>query len=205
MTYRYIYKITCTSGTFKNKFYFGQHTTKNLDDGYKGSGKKILNYYKKYPNDYIKEIICFCDSQEELNQREHEIIHPLLDDPMCLNIAEGGFGGNICIYTDEHKQKISDTLKEYYKVHQHKLKGRKLSAEHIKKLSESHKGKHIVQPKRETSWNKGIPTDEETKIKISASLKGRESPMKGKKWTDEQKAKLKNRIPWNKGIKISTL
>ena len=27
--YRYIYKITCTSGSFKDKFYFGQHTTED--------------------------------------------------------------------------------------------------------------------------------------------------------------------------------
>lgn len=66
MTYRYIYKITCTAGSFKGKFYYGQHTTENLDDGYKGSGRKINDYYKKYPNDYIKEIISFHNSQEEL-------------------------------------------------------------------------------------------------------------------------------------------
>ena len=59
MTYRYIYKITCTAGTFKDKFYFGQHTTDNLDDNYTGSGRKITNYIKKHPNDYVKEIIAF--------------------------------------------------------------------------------------------------------------------------------------------------
>ena len=72
MIYRYIYKITCTAGSFKDKFYFGQHTTDNLDDGYKGSGRKIGNYYKKHPNDYIKEIISFYNSQEELNKAEYD-------------------------------------------------------------------------------------------------------------------------------------
>lgn len=68
MIYRYIYKITCTTGSFKDKFYFGQRTT-YIDpskDKYKGSGRKIGDYYKKYPNDYIKEIISFHNSQEEL-------------------------------------------------------------------------------------------------------------------------------------------
>ena len=43
MIYRYIYKITCTTGSFKDKFYFGQRTT-YIDpskDKYKGSGRKI--------------------------------------------------------------------------------------------------------------------------------------------------------------------
>ena len=76
MIYRYIYKITCTTGSFKDKFYYGQHTTTNLDDGYKGSGHFLGDYYKKYPNDYIKEIIAFYNTEEELNQAEYDIIHP---------------------------------------------------------------------------------------------------------------------------------
>ena len=92
--YRYIYKITCTQGTWKNYFYFGQHTTKNLNDGYKGCGTKLRCYYKKYPEDFIKEIISFHNTQEELNEAEYDIIHPYLNDPMCLNISEGGWGGS---------------------------------------------------------------------------------------------------------------
>ena len=68
MIYRYIYKITCTAGSFKGKFYYGQHTTDDLDDNYKGSGKLIYDYYQKYPNDYVNEIISFHNSKEELNQ-----------------------------------------------------------------------------------------------------------------------------------------
>ena len=47
MTYRYIYKITCTNGSFKDKFYYGQRTTdiEPYKDEYKGSGKKLIDYY----------------------------------------------------------------------------------------------------------------------------------------------------------------
>ena len=46
MIYRYTYKITCTAGTFKDKFYFGQHTTENLNDGYKeAEAQYVKNNY----------------------------------------------------------------------------------------------------------------------------------------------------------------
>ena len=87
--YRYIYKITCTAGSFKDKFYFGQHTTENMEDGYKGSGKLLLKYYKKYPHDFIKEIISFHDTYDELNEAEEKIVSLWLGHPMCLNLTEG--------------------------------------------------------------------------------------------------------------------
>lgn len=45
-------------------------------------------------------------------------------------------------------------------------------------------------------------TSEETKKKISESMMGKNL---GKKRTEEEKAKLKNRIPWNKGLKGVTV
>ena len=107
MTYRYIYKITCTAGRFKDKFYFGQHTTDNLNDGYKGSGHLITDYYKKHPNDYIKEIISYHNSQEELNQAEYDIIKDWLNNPICLNLIGGGNKGGV---TDEYRQKIIEFI-----------------------------------------------------------------------------------------------
>ena len=108
MLYRYIYKITCTKGSFKDKFYYGQHTTNNLDDNYKGSGRKISAYHKKYPNEYVKEIIAFYDTKKELNKAEYEIIHPWLNSPMCLNLCEGGFSGSPSI---ELRKKLSESKK----------------------------------------------------------------------------------------------
>ena len=122
--YRYIYKITCTAGSFKNKFYFGQHTTDNLDDGYKGSGKKLLKYYNKYPNDYIKEIIAFYDSQEALNEAEYELIHPYLNTSECLNLKEGG------IYRTSMSKESLDKMS---KVHKNKTPWNKgVTGYHIK-------------------------------------------------------------------------
>ena len=114
MSYRYIYKITCTEGSFKNKFYFGKHKTNNLDDNYKGGGRKLGAYYKTYPNGYIKEIISFHDNDEELNKAEYDIIHPFLGQNDCLNLCEGGIGGHAHkghLHSDETKRKISEAAK----------------------------------------------------------------------------------------------
>lgn len=192
MTYYYIYKITCTAGSFKDKFYFGQHTTTNLDDGYKGSGKKLQNYYKTYPNDYIKEIICFCKDIDDLNQKEYEVIKPWLNNKMCLNLKHGGCGNEL---SEETKKKISDKMKEVMKHQEVRKKisearkgkpawnkGKKASLETRKKLSESHKGYIVTEETRKkiSEAHKGYIATEETRKKLSEALKGKSCPIKGK-------------------------
>ena len=74
--YHYIYKTTCL---LNNKFYFGMHSTDNLNDGYLGSGKRLwysLNYHGK--ENHIKEIIEFCENREILKKREKEIVNEQL-------------------------------------------------------------------------------------------------------------------------------
>ena len=180
MTYRYIYKITCTSGSFKDKFYYGQHTTTNLDDGYKGSGKKLLDYYKKYPKDYIKEIIGYYDTEQELNDAEYKIVDKYIKDKNCLNIIAGGYYGKP---SDETINKIKSSTKGRVSPN----KGKKFSEETKKKLSDAHKGKKFG------------PHSEEWNSKIRQSLIG-------KKLSAERRRKIsesqKGRIPWNKGLKM---
>jgi hypothetical protein len=164
MTYRYIYKITCTAGSFKDKFYFGQHTSSKPSDRYKGSGKLIKDYYKSYPNDYIKEIISYHNSQEELNQAEYDIIKDWLGNPMCLNICEGGIGSGFRHHAEETKQKMKGRIPWN--------KGKKIPEWLVKLNSEVHKG---------------IIPSEETRKKMSLSRIG-------KKFTDEHKRNLSNSL-----------
>jgi hypothetical protein len=49
-----IYKIT---NKINNKIYIGKHQTKDLNDGYMGSGKLINAAIKKYGIENIKDII----------------------------------------------------------------------------------------------------------------------------------------------------
>jgi hypothetical protein len=110
--FKYCYKITLTKGSLKDKIYFGQHQTNNLNDGYKGRGRKLNDYYKKYPEDYKKEILGFYDTVKELDKAEYDFIHPHLGKDYCLNLIEGGHVNRM---SDELKQKISIKTKEAMK------------------------------------------------------------------------------------------
>ena len=193
MTYRYIYKITCTAGSFKDKFYFGQHTTRRKKDSYKGRGKLLVDYYKKYPRDYIKEIISYHNSQEELDNAEYDIIHPWLGNPMCLNICEGGKGKGFRYHTEETKQKLRGKPSW--------IKGKKMSEEFCKKVSESLKGRHLskeqIQKIKEKNTGKKR-TEEQKEHYRQATLGNVVSEETRKKISEANKLNHKNRIWINK-------
>jgi len=117
----YIYKITCLCGkSFKGSYYYGKHETTKLDDNYFCSGRKINDYIKKYGREgCLREIVCYCNSREELNQKEYEFIHECLNDPKCLNIAEGGHGYPLQNLTDKEKQETFDKISKSNKKRIH--------------------------------------------------------------------------------------
>lgn len=189
--YYYIYKITCTAGSLKNKFYFGQHTTENLDDNYKGTGAILKKYYKKHPNDYIKEIIAFYNNQEELNKAEYDIIHPYLGDSNCLNLRDGGNCGTC---SKEAKLKMSEALKKLYKEHPEIIERMK-ETKRLNKKPVSEETKKRMSESQKKRWET-TELSEETKQKLS-------NIRKGKHHTEETKQKLseihKGKKPWNNG------
>ena len=90
--YYYLYKIT---NLLNNKYYIGMHQTKDLNDGYMGSGKIIKSAIKKYGiENFKKEILEFFINDEEMKKGEKKIIDTkILDDPLCYNLRLGGRGG----------------------------------------------------------------------------------------------------------------
>lgn len=89
----YTYKITLLKGTLAGKYYYGQHTTSNLNDGYAGSGRVLKDYYKKYGKiegiTYVKQILAFYNNLDELNRAEVELIGDKYEnDAICLNLKE---------------------------------------------------------------------------------------------------------------------
>jgi len=210
-TYYYTYKVQCTAVGWEDYYYFGQHKTNNLDDGYKGSGVGIWEYYKQYPNDYVFTILGFYNNKTELNIAEQELVGDLWkSDPYCLNRMPGGnsspsFQGHkhseyakLCIstknkshiHTEEHNKKVSDALK-----------GKPLSEEHKCKISKTLTGKPMSEEtkmkiSKTTKGRKGKPMSEETKHKLSELNKGKHHSEETK---NKLSAKFKGRIGKNKG------
>ena len=90
-----------------------------------------------------------------LTHAEHQILHNKgahHSDETIKKISESQKGKKRTPLSEEHRKKISESRK-----------GITLSEETIRKLSESHKGR--------TAWNKGKKHTQETKKKISESLK----------------------------------
>ena len=91
--YHYLYK---TTNLLNNKYYYGIHSTNNIEDGYLGSGKRLRYSIRKYGKDNFKrEIIKQFDTREELVNAEQEIItEQVLKDKQNMNIIYGGEGFN---------------------------------------------------------------------------------------------------------------
>lgn len=184
MAYYTIYKIT---NKLDSKYYIGQHVTENLEDGYMGSGKLICRAIKKYGKEnFIKEYIAFCDSIEEMNKLEENMVITIEQDPNSYNLTKGGNKpplakkGRACKrpkfvngygykHTEEALQKIREwTIKnqpmrnpESRKKLSETKTGVKLSEQHRRAISESHKG--LPSPKKGTKLSK------EHKNKLSES------------------------------------
>jgi len=166
----YTYKITLLKGSLAGHYYYGQHRTSNLNDGYAGSGKIIKKYYDKYGKiehqTYIKEIIAFYDNADELNEAEDNLIgDKWKNDEMCLNLTRGGVREYFKPTSEETKQKLREAAKKQFENCTdfspfQKFKGKHHSEETKKRISEHHR----------TNYH---PLTEETKNKIRESSKGR--------------------------------
>jgi group I intron endonuclease len=158
----YIYKIT---NKLNGKIYIGKHASKRKN--YWGSGKVIKLVIKKHGKEnFVNEIIEFCNNEKELNECEIYWIKffNATDKNIGYNITDGGDGnGNICKgywlnkkLSDEHKKNISNNHADvcgeknpmYNKKHTNEVKeklrkfrtGRKSNNACKLKLSEKRKG-----------------------------------------------------------------
>ena len=202
--YHIIYKIVCK---VTDKFYYGMHSTDNLDDGYMGSGIKIRRSISKHGlTNHIKEIVEFCIDRKILCEREKEIVNiALLKDPKCMNLIVGGdVGDRGRAHSDENKQTISIRTKACMPS----MKGRiHHSAEARKKLSEANKGKKLSEECKQKlrgrpAWNKGLSkTTDERVAKISVNLSIANT---GKPMTEAQKQSRRGKPAWNKGLSAKT-
>ena len=209
--YYTIYKIT---NKINNKIYIGKHKTTDLNDEYMGSGKLIRSAIEKYGVDNFKKDILFIfDNEEEMNNKESELVTPeFIREDTNYNICVGGSGGfsyiNEFVWTkekrQEHNKKTSPFFHpDFYEKHKSKInEGAKKGCKTRNRLVRE----GIIDPKTFL----GKSHTQETKQKMSKSAKERlKDPTKnsqyGTMWiTDGMKNKKikKNEIipeGWRKG------
>ena len=114
--FNYFYKIT---NNLNGNFYYGIHSTNNIDDGYMGSGLKLKRAFKKYGiENFSKEIIKFFDTREELSDYEADVVtEVLVNDSNCYNTSLGGeqltVKGTFSVYNKEENIWERITNEEY--------------------------------------------------------------------------------------------
>lgn len=87
-----VYKI---SNLVNGRYYIGKHQTKDLNDGYFGSGKLIKAAIKKYGiENFKKEILFVFETEDEMNAKEAELVtEELIASGSVYNLCPGGNGG----------------------------------------------------------------------------------------------------------------
>lgn len=118
----YLYEI---KNNINGKIYVGVHKTKNLNDGYMGSGKVIQDAIKKHGiENFTKVILEMFDNPDDMFLKEKEIVtDEFLARDDVYNLRRGGSGGfdyinahrlNINLYerTDDWKANLSKRMSE---------------------------------------------------------------------------------------------
>lgn len=157
--YYTIYKIV---NKLDNKSYIGKHQTKDLNDGYMGSGKLIKAAIKKYGiENFEKQILYIFDNEAEMNAKEKELVDIVSESS--YNLVEGGTGG--FGYINRTGKNVNHPNR----------------ANSLKNLDKS--------TFKNWGWRKS-PRKEEIQAKINKTKTGHVGYFKNKKHTDEAKLKM---------------
>lgn len=115
--YHYFYKITNTE---TGQYYFGIHSTDNLDDNYFGSGTRLKTAIKMFGKDsFEKEIVKFFNTRNEASEYEASMVtESVVADENSYNLKLGGdFGltcGTILVKDKSHKyQRVKPNDERY--------------------------------------------------------------------------------------------
>ena len=156
----YIYKLVHTNG----RYYIGRHSTKNLEDGYMGSGKWPRSVKNK--QELSKEILSYHTSLAALMLAEKALLTEHVGKPSCMNFNNNAVGfasGSLNPAKTEkeklRKSKIVGDLNPMF--------GRSHTNSAKLKMSEDRKGKPTwnkgltgikTSDKGQSAWNKGVHT-----------------------------------------------
>lgn len=176
--HNYFYKIT---NLVNGKYYYGIHSTNNLDDGYMGSGKVLLAAIKKHSKKkFTKEIIVDYPTRREVNEHEKRVVTvELVNLEECYNTRTGG--DNDFIPSEKYRKKLS-------MAHL----GKTLTEDTKKKMSENRKGeKHpMYGVKGKDNPNFGKKASEQVRKRLSELQVGENNSFFGKTHSDTSKKKI---------------
>lgn len=202
--YYTIYKI---SNKINGKIYIGSHKTKNLDDGYMGSGKYLKHAQEKHGiENFEKKILYIFDTPELMYEKEAELVNEeFIAEENTYNIKVGGFGG--WDYLNSTGLNNSSKSKEQLQKGGYALRGRKPSVNSTNAVKRAHiEGKYTYanfSGKKHTDETKQLIS-----IKLSEVSKGSKNSQYGSMWitngNESKKIKKDDIIPegWSKGRKI---
>lgn len=177
---------------------------------YKNKHNYFHNALLKYDKENFKwEILCKCETIEELNRKEIEMIKKFNTLwPNGYNLKTGGLGGR---HSEETKKKMKESHADFsgennpmyrkipwnkgkhlFKKHKEKIskanKGIVRSEETKQKISKTRVEKEVAKGKNNPMYRKHH--SKTTKEKISEVLKGKNHPFYGKHHSEETKRKM---------------
>ena len=90
----YLYK---TINNLNGHYYYGIHSTNDINDGYLGSGKRFKSALKKYgKHNFTKHILEYFSTRRDAELREKEVItEEMIKSKNCYNLTWGGQKGQI--------------------------------------------------------------------------------------------------------------
>ena len=188
--FHFIYKPTCL---INEKYYYGMHSTDNLEDGYIGSGKYLWHSINKHGRENFKmEILEQFSSRERLKLREKDLItEDMLKNPMCMNLKLGGEGG----WDNALAKNRPDRVKGAINANRSEKKTK--NPEYIQKRSDIAKKLHETGKMKTPSWF-GKIHNQETKNKMSLSKKttsaGERNSQFGKCWIFNNDLKISKSV-----------
>ena len=190
--YYYFYKIINLTN---DKYYYGVHETKKIDDNYSGSGKKLVKEQLNIGIDKFKKyILKFFNNHQELYNYEKEVVNKeIVKDKNCYNCHIGGDGswdftlGRVCVKDKDNNTFMVDINDERYTsgelvsnmkglIHVKDLNGNKLTIP--KEEYQNNKDKYIfifqntVSIIDENGIKKHIPTKEYNILKSKGLING---------------------------------
>jgi len=212
--YHYLYK---TVNKVNGCYYYGMHSTNNLEDGYLGSGtylKRSMNKYGK--QNFELQILKYFNTRRELVEAEKVLItEKILQDKRTYNLVEGGQGfcTGSSLKANIRRKELLKENKEWKRNYSEKLS---TSIKAVKeKLTDKQReeiGKKVREGLKKVNFNhatfKGKKHSEKSKKKISESKKGKDKGLNNSQYgtcwitNEKQNKKIKKGDPIPKGWRL---